>query len=62
LRSLYYVASAIAALGKGEVMLATSQLETALAHYEQCSEAAAVLEHVRKHGGDRTDEVRRIFR
>lgn len=62
LRSLYYVASAIAALGKGEVMLATSQLETALAHYEQCAEAAAVLEHVRKHGGDRTDEVRRIFR
>ena len=41
LRSLYYVASALAALTKGEVMLATSQLETALAHHEQCVEAGA---------------------
>jgi hypothetical protein len=62
LRSLYYVASAFAALQKGEVMLATSQLETALAHHEHCHEAAAILEHVRKHGGDNTDEVKRFFR
>ncbi len=62
LRSLYYVASAIAALEKGEVMLATSQLETALAHHEQCSEAAAILEHVRKHGGSNTEQVRGLFR
>lgn len=62
LRSLYYVASAIAALQKGEVMLATSQLETALAHHEQCAEAAAILEHVRKHGHARADEMRRLFR
>jgi len=48
LRSLYYVASAISALGKGEVMLATSQLETALAHHEDCTEAAAILELLRR--------------
>ena len=42
--------AALAALEKGEVMLATSQLETALAHHEQCIEAAQILEHVRKHG------------
>ena len=62
LRSLYYVASAISALEKGELMLATSQLETALAHHEQCIEAAQILEHVRKHGGARPDDVRRVFR
>jgi DnaJ-domain-containing protein 1 len=38
LRSLYYVATAMAALQNGELMLATSQLETALAHHEQCVE------------------------
>jgi hypothetical protein len=62
LRSLYYVASAMAALEKGELMLATSQLETALAHHEQCIEAAQILEHVRKHGNARADDVRRLFR
>ncbi len=61
LRSLYYVASAIAALEKGEVMLATSQLETALAHHDQCSEAAAILEHLRKHGASETDAMRKLF-
>ena len=62
LRSLYYVASAMAALEKGELMLATSQLETALAHHDQCVEAAQILEHVRKHGSARKDDVRRLFR
>jgi hypothetical protein len=62
LRSLYYVASAMAALESGELMLATSQLETALAHYEQCVEAAQILEHVRRHGTSRSDEMRRLFR
>jgi DnaJ-domain-containing protein 1 len=62
LRSLYYVASAMAALEKGELMLATSQLETALAHHEHCVEAAQILEHVRKHGSARADDVRRLFR
>jgi hypothetical protein len=62
LRSLYYVASAIAALEKDEVMLATSQLETALAHHEQCSEAAALLEHIRKHGSSNTERLRSLFR
>jgi hypothetical protein len=62
LRSLYYVASALSALQKGEVMLATSQLETALAHHEQCLEAAQILEHLRKHGHARNDEIRRLFR
>ena len=62
LRSLYYVASAMAALGKGEVMLATSQLETALAHYEQCSEAARLLEHLRKEDPLDAEAMRRVFR
>jgi DnaJ-domain-containing protein 1 len=62
LRSLYYVASAMAALHNNEVMLAMSQLETALAHFDQCLEAADMLEHVRTHGGDRTEDVRRFFR
>ncbi len=62
LRSLYYVASAVSALGKGEVMLATSQLETALAHYEGCNEAARILEHVKKHGESDRDAVLRVFR
>jgi DnaJ-domain-containing protein 1 len=62
LRSLYYVASAMAALHNNEVMLAMSQLETALAHFDQCVEAADMLEHVRTHGSERTEDVRRFFR
>ena len=63
LRSLYYVASAISALGKGEVMLATSQLETALAHHESCTEAAAILDMLRRPSSAGTsDEMRRLFR
>jgi len=63
LRSLYYVASAISALGKGEVMLATSQLETALAHHEQCTEAAAILDLLRRPSGPVIgDEMKRLFR
>jgi len=62
LRSLYYVASAISALGKGEVMLATSQLETALAHFDQCREAAQMLEHVKRNGAQRLADLGRIFR
>ncbi|MEO8554936.1 MAG: hypothetical protein ABI678_33385 [Kofleriaceae bacterium] len=61
LRSLYYVATAIVALLDGEVMLATSQLENALAHHEQCGEAAMLLDHVKKHGAERPDEMRRLF-
>jgi hypothetical protein len=62
LRSLYYVATALAALQDGEVMLATAQLETALAHHDQCIEASKVLEHIRKHGTQKTEEIRRYFR
>ena len=65
LRSLYYVASAITALAKGEVMLATSQLETALAHHEQCTEAAAILELMRRPNVPPMpahDEMKRLFR
>ncbi|HEY0192198.1 MAG TPA: J domain-containing protein, partial [Kofleriaceae bacterium] len=62
LRSLYYVASAISALGKGEVMLATSQLETALAHHETCDEAAAILDMLRRPSGAGSDEMKRLFR
>jgi len=62
LRSLYYVASAMAALGKGEVILATSQLETALAHYDGCTEAAQLLEHLRLHDPVDQDALRSVFR
>jgi hypothetical protein len=63
LRSLYYVASAISALAKGEVMLATSQLEAALAHHEHCTEAAAILELLRRPNTPPVnDEMRRLFR
>jgi hypothetical protein len=62
LRSLYYVASAVAALGKGERMLATSQLETALAHYEHCLEAAQILEYMRRNANAGHEELRRFFR
>jgi DnaJ-domain-containing protein 1 len=61
LRSLYYVATALVALQDGEVMLATSQLETALAHHEQCIEAAQLLDHVKKFGAERADDMRRVF-
>jgi hypothetical protein len=61
LRSLYYVASAMAAVGKGELMLATSQLETALAHYEQCTEAAVLLEQLKYDPKDQ-DALRKVFR
>jgi hypothetical protein len=62
LRSLYYVATALAALQDGELMLATTQLETALAHHEQCTEAARLLEHLRRNGTAEADVVRRLFR
>jgi hypothetical protein len=47
LRSLYYVASALAALETQHVVLARSQLETALAHDEDCLEAQMLLEAMR---------------
>lgn len=62
LRSLYYVATALAALQDGEVMLATAQLETALAHHDQCIEAAKMLEHIRRHGTQNSDAMQRFFR
>ena len=61
LRSMYYVATALVAVQDGEMMLATSQLETALAHHEQCNEAAAMLEYIRKHGTPKADDMRRLF-
>ena len=61
LRSLYYVATALAALQEGEVMLATSQLETALAHHDQCIEATRLLEHVRRHGVNSPERLKRVF-
>jgi hypothetical protein len=62
LRSLYYVATALAALADGEVMLATSQLETALAHHAECTEAGKLLDHVKKHGAPDADVLKRVFR
>jgi len=61
LRSLYYVASALTALDAGQVMLATSQLEAALAHDEQCVEAAAILDQLRRDGASDHGQVRRLF-
>jgi len=61
LRALYLVATALVALLRGEVMLAISQLETALAHYEQSVEATMLLEHVKKYGAGRPDDMRRVF-
>jgi len=44
-------------------MLATSQLETALAHHEHCVEAAAILELLRRPNTPPVhDEMRRLFR
>jgi hypothetical protein len=44
-------------------MLATSQLETALAHHEYCSEAAAILELLRRPNTPvASDEMTRLFR
>jgi hypothetical protein len=62
LRSLYYVATALVALADGELMLATSQLEAALAHHESCIEAAQMLDHVKKDGNTNVDDLRRLFR
>jgi hypothetical protein len=61
LRSLYYVATALGALQDGEIMLAQSQLETALAHHEQCTEAALMLDHIRKFGSNNAEAVQRLF-
>jgi hypothetical protein len=61
LRSLYYVASALAAIYKGEMMLAVSQLETAVAHHSECREASAILDEIRKRGQVRVDEIKDVF-
>ena len=61
LRALYLVATALVAVLRGEVMLAISQLETALAHHDQSVEATMLLEHVKKHGADRPEQMRRVF-
>lgn len=62
LRSLYYVASAVAALDKGDLGLATSQLESALAHDEHNLEAARILEHLATHESADAESIRRLFR
>ncbi len=62
LRSLYYVASAVAALDKGDLGLATSQLESALAHDEHNVEAARILEHLATHESADAESIRRLFR
>jgi len=61
LRSMYYVATAVAALQEGEVVLATSQLETALAHHDQCIEASRLLDCVRRTGMATPDQLKRVF-
>jgi hypothetical protein len=42
-------------------MLATSQLEAALAHDENCAEAASALDELRKGDGASTPALRRLF-
>jgi hypothetical protein len=59
LRALYHVATAVEALANGQLMLATSQLEAAVAHDEHCQVAVRALEEVRR-GSDAT-AVRRLF-
>ncbi len=61
LRSLYYVASALVALVDGEVMLAQSQLETALAHHEHCVEAAQLLDLIKKQRTGDAEAMWRLF-
>jgi hypothetical protein len=61
LRSLYYVASALTALAAGQVVLATSQLETALAHHEGCVEASLLLDQIHRNGGTDYEAQRRLF-
>lgn len=61
MRSLYYVASALTALAAGQVVLATSQLETALAHHESCVEASLVLDQIHRNGGTDYEALRRVF-
>jgi hypothetical protein len=60
LRSLYYVATALAAVQEGELMLATAQLEAALAHHEQCTEASKMLDLIRQRSD--ADAMKRLFR
>jgi hypothetical protein len=60
LRSLYHVATALAAVQEGELMLATAQLETALAHHEQCTEALKMLELIRQSSD--AEALKRLFR
>jgi len=61
LRSLYYVASALSAIFKGEMMLATSQLEAAIAHHGECREAVVLLDELKKSGSVRVEELKGIF-
>jgi hypothetical protein len=61
LRALYHVATALEALDANQVMLATSQLEAALAHDERCVEAASALDELRKGDGASAPALRRLF-
>jgi hypothetical protein len=61
LRALYHVATALEALDAGQVMLATSQLEAALAHDEHCAPAQSALEELRKGEPVGAPALRRLF-
>lgn len=61
LRALYHVATALEALDAGQVMLATSQLEAALAHDERCGEAQSALDELRKGETVSAPSLRRLF-
>jgi hypothetical protein len=61
LRSLYYVASALAALGEGEAALAATQLEAALANDDRCHEARDLIDMLRRKPKDPIVEARKVF-
>jgi hypothetical protein len=62
LRALYHVASAMDALDNGQIVTATAQLEAALAHDGNCTEAAAALDELRRTHSASGGLLRRLFR
>lgn len=61
LRSLYYLASALVALGTQQHILAISQLEAALAHDEQCREAQLLLDCMQRQQPVDTKVLTEVF-
>lgn len=62
LRALYHVVSGLAAADAGQMVMATSQFEAALAHDRDCQEAASALDLLRTSSGTRGGLFRRILK